>query len=140
MQKEGAVAYFRWKVADIGMIGCLKHLTEIFEVLRGHPVEVENDEDSIVKSPSGKLGNEWGIYIEKAENGFIVMQRNDYGAEIKTLIQEKKFPNVDEESRQTAQLAADLCWEVIEAFALYGSKHDKYRVKVKVIKQHEDKA
>ena len=31
---QKGVAYFRWKNANIGMMGCPKHLKEIFEVLR----------------------------------------------------------------------------------------------------------
>ena len=28
------VAYFRWGIANVGFIGCPKHVEEIFEVLR----------------------------------------------------------------------------------------------------------
>ena len=31
---QKGIAYFRWKNANIGMMGCHKHLNEIFEVLR----------------------------------------------------------------------------------------------------------
>ena len=33
MQDSGAVAYYRWGKANIGMTGCDEHLKEIFEVL-----------------------------------------------------------------------------------------------------------
>jgi len=33
-QKSGLVAYFRWKNANIGMMGCDVHLKEIFDVLK----------------------------------------------------------------------------------------------------------
>jgi hypothetical protein len=33
-QDSGMVAYFRWKNADVGMMGCNEHLKEIFDILR----------------------------------------------------------------------------------------------------------
>lgn len=33
IQKNGSVAYFRWGKANIGVIGCNKHLNEIFTIL-----------------------------------------------------------------------------------------------------------
>ena len=33
MDRKGSIAYYRWKTANIGFIGCDIHLKEIFEVL-----------------------------------------------------------------------------------------------------------
>lgn len=35
-QESGMVAYYRWKTANIAMIGCEFHLREVFDVLNGH--------------------------------------------------------------------------------------------------------
>jgi len=32
--KSGLVAWFRWKHANVGLIGCREHLIEVMEVLR----------------------------------------------------------------------------------------------------------
>jgi len=33
-QDKGLVAYFRWKNANVAMVGCDEHLREIFDVLK----------------------------------------------------------------------------------------------------------
>lgn len=33
-RENGRVAYFRWKTANLAVIGCEEHLREVFEVLR----------------------------------------------------------------------------------------------------------
>jgi len=40
-EEEGSIAYFRWGKANVGFIGCPKHIKEIFNVLRGF----QNGED-----------------------------------------------------------------------------------------------
>ncbi len=40
-QKEPGVAYYRWKVANIAMKACKKHLLEIFAVLTQYQRENE---------------------------------------------------------------------------------------------------
>jgi len=32
--KAGMIAWFRWKYANIGLIGCNEHLKEVMDVLR----------------------------------------------------------------------------------------------------------
>ncbi len=32
-ENEGKIAYYRWNKSNIGMIGCQKHLREIFDTL-----------------------------------------------------------------------------------------------------------
>lgn len=32
-KEEGKIAYYRWDVANIGVIGCEKHLREVFDAL-----------------------------------------------------------------------------------------------------------
>ena len=38
---EEGIAYYRWKNANIGVMGCQEHVKEIFDVLNNH--RKEND-------------------------------------------------------------------------------------------------
>ncbi len=40
-EEEGKIAYYRWGTANIGMIGCEKHLVEIFDALNDIQEEKE---------------------------------------------------------------------------------------------------
>lgn len=35
-EHDGKIVYFRWGVANIGLIGCPKHLKEVMAVIREH--------------------------------------------------------------------------------------------------------
>ena len=40
-EKGNSVYYFRWDIANVGFIGCEKHIGEIFTVLRNHKKEIK---------------------------------------------------------------------------------------------------
>ena len=40
-EEEGKIAYYRWGTANVGMIGCKKHLREIFDALNKVQEDVE---------------------------------------------------------------------------------------------------
>ncbi len=42
-QNEPGVAYYRWGKANVGMIGCDKHLREIFDVLSKYQRKQEQE-------------------------------------------------------------------------------------------------
>lgn len=44
--EKNGIAYYRWDTANIGMIGCPKHLKEIFEVLN------KAQHDKVIKGDS----------------------------------------------------------------------------------------
>ncbi|MHA1381433.1 MAG: hypothetical protein ACTSRG_23950 [Candidatus Helarchaeota archaeon] len=42
MERSERVAYYRWKNANVGLLGCSKHVAEIMDVLNKHKKESLN--------------------------------------------------------------------------------------------------
>ena len=66
----------------------------------------------------------WQITISKADNGF-VLEYYDEETETNRQIAVEDPPDGDETVTTQKML-----WEIMEHFSLFGSKHDKVRVKV----------
>ena len=72
-EEKGKIAYYRWGTANIGMIGCEKHLLEIFDAL--NEVQSEESKNSkIFKERLNKNANDFDSivadmlkYIDKSE-------------------------------------------------------------------------
>jgi len=61
-EEEGNIAYYRWGTANVGMIGCKKHLREIFNALD----ETQNEESKnskIFKERLNKNTNDFDLII-----------------------------------------------------------------------------
>jgi len=93
-----------------------------------------NDAEQLVASKR-LHEDEWSILIEKVNNGFVILEHNDNGIEVKTVIEED---NCNDEAEQTAKLAEKLISHIVDAFALYGSKHDRYRIRWQVEEREKD--
>ncbi|VVB50480.1 Uncharacterised protein [uncultured archaeon] len=87
---------------------------------------------------SKKIGEEtfkngFWIFIEKAGEGFVATQNG------MTVYKEVVKPDPSTLSQETgkdeAELAAAICWHVIEFFGLQGSKHNKFRIHIEVRNQ-----
>lgn len=80
---------------------------------------------------------DWSIEIERADNGYTAnwWDDNDEGEE---LIKHQAV--FEEEETETGELdcMVKLLNFVSEHFGFHGSKHDKYRLKIEVMKNEDD--
>ena len=88
--------------------------------------DLENPIEGCFEEPDFR----WLMGIEKADNGFI-FYADSGGTKYKQVLQEQES-NVDNNQAEVI-LTRQLLWEVIEYFNLYKSKHEKYKVEVRIL-------
>ena len=79
---------------------------------------------------------DWNLDIIKAENGYIV-EYLDFGEDGETSQHQTVFEEQDNEKGEL-DCMVDLLYFVKEHFGIYGSKHDRYRINIDIIDQHEN--
>jgi len=79
--------------------------------------------------PQDRDDKDWKVTITRVANGFIV-EENSYGEKCKRVIQEKSEWSKYDEDVIYALIARELCWDIIDTFALFGSKYSQRRVRV----------
>jgi len=65
---------------------------------------------------------EWTLSITKADNGYVLKGKSDFGAPM-TLV-------IEEDDKDELKASEALLWEIMEYFSFGGSKHDRERIRI----------
>jgi hypothetical protein len=76
----------------------------------------------------------WTASIEKVSNGYIVKLQGDTNGTA-TYTESKIF---EDENEREQNCLAEVFVDLLEHFAVFNSKHNKTRLEIEVVKQHED--
>ena len=79
---------------------------------------------------------DWSLKITKVDNGYIAEYSDAVDEDGEIIGHRLVFPELDTENGELEAMQ-NLLWFVMEHFAIYGSDHDRYRLQVEVIDQHE---
>lgn len=76
----------------------------------------------------------WVIRIEKGTNGYILQGKFGDSEIIQKEVIEIKDMGI-EEGLAERKAMQELCWSLMDYFAVFNSKHDKYRLDIRVLDQ-----
>jgi len=76
--------------------------------------------------------NKWALHIEKSNNGYILQGKFGNSESITKQVIEIEDAEEWISERKAMQ---QLMWELMDYFAVFNSKHDKYRLDVRITDQ-----